>query len=86
MLLVLKLCPEDVVILLPLWINLTMGLLLLNSSQKSPFFARLDECSVRPAQIFRVQAKMSTVPPVFPDYISISYDYELRQLQSVNSR
>ena len=33
-------------------------------------------CSVRPPQIFQVQAKISTVRPVFPDYLSVSYDYE----------
>ena len=32
-------------------------------------------CYVWPPQIFKVQAKTSTVRPVFPDYLSISYDY-----------
>ena len=31
--------------------------------------------SVRPPQIFQVQAKISTVRPIFPDYLSISYDF-----------
>ena len=30
----------------------------------------------QPPQIFRVQAKISTVRPVFPDYLSVSYDYD----------
>ena len=32
---------------------------------------------MRPPQIFQAQAKISTVPPVFPDYLSVSYDYGL---------
>ena len=33
-----------------------------------------DVWSVRPPQIFHVEAKISTVRPVFSDYLSISYD------------
>ena len=32
-------------------------------------------CYARPPQVFQVQAKISTLRPVFPDYLSISYDY-----------
>ena len=45
---------------------------LASCSQQVPCF---DVCSVRPPQIFPVQAKISTVRPVFPNYISVSYDY-----------
>ena len=31
--------------------------------------------SVRPPHIFQIQAKISTVRVVFPDYLSVSYDY-----------
>ena len=51
------------------------SLSLINSSQKSSFFCCFDVCSVRPPQIFQVQVKISTVRPVFPDYLSVSYDY-----------
>ena len=34
---------------------------------------------IRPPWIFQVQAKTSTVRPVFPDYLSVSYDYGFRQ-------
>ena len=30
---------------------------------------------VQPPQNFQVQAKISTILPVFPDYLSVSYDY-----------
>ena len=39
------------------------------------FFWHFDVCSVRLAQIFQVQAKISKVAPMFPDYLSVSYDY-----------
>ena len=42
---------------------------------KVAIFCCFDVCSVRPPQIFQVQAKISTVLPVFPDYLSVSYDY-----------
>ena len=32
-------------------------------------------CPVRLPQIVQVQAKISTVRAVFPDYLSVSYDY-----------
>ena len=35
-----------------------------------------DVCLVRSLQIFQVQGKISTVRPVFPDYLSVSYDYD----------
>ena len=38
-------------------------------------FRCFDVCSVRPSQIFKVQTKISTVRPVFRDYLSVSYDY-----------
>ena len=41
---------------------------------KVAIFRCFDVCSVRPPQIFQVQAKISTVWPVFPDYISVLYD------------
>ena len=31
--------------------------------------------SVRPPKIFQVQVKMPTIRSVFPDYLSVSYDY-----------
>ena len=40
-------------------------------------FRCFDGCSVWPPQILQVQGKMSTVQPVFPDYLSVSYDYAL---------
>ena len=42
---------------------------------KVAIFRCFDVCSVLPTQIFKVQAKLSTVRPVFPDYLSVSYDY-----------
>ena len=41
-----------------------------------------DVCSVWPTQIFQVQAKKSTVRPVFPDYLSVSYDHGFAQCWS----
>ena len=43
---------------------------------KVTIFRCFDVCSVRPPQVFQVQAKISTVWPVFPDYLSVSYDNE----------
>ena len=40
-------------------------------------FRCFDVCSVRPPQIFQVQAKISAVRPVFPDYLSGFYDYPI---------
>ena len=37
-------------------------------------FCSFDVCSARPLEIFQVQAKISTIRPVFPDYLSVSYD------------
>ena len=34
-----------------------------------------DVFPVRASQKFQVQVKMSTLWPVFPDYLSVSYDY-----------
>ena len=48
---------------------------LTNSWQKPPIFRCFDVFSVRSLEIFQVQAKLSTIRPVFPDYLSISYDY-----------
>ena len=39
-------------------------------------FRCFDVFSVRPPQKFQVQAKISTIRPVFPDYLSVSYDYD----------
>ena len=47
---------------------------------KVAIFRCFDVCSVRPPQIFQVQAKISTVRPVFPDYLSVSYDYGITKL------
>ena len=43
---------------------------------KSRHFLLFDVCSIRPPQIFQVQATTSTVRPVFPDYLSVTYDYD----------
>ena len=37
-------------------------------------FYCFDVCPVQQLQIFQVQAKTSTLCPVFPDYLSVSYD------------
>ena len=42
---------------------------------KVNIFQCFDVCSVQPPQLIQAQAKISTARPVFPDYISISYDY-----------
>ena len=47
----------------------------LSNSSESHHFSRFDVFSKRPPQIFQVQAKISTIRPAFPDYLSISYDY-----------
>ena len=47
---------------------------------KVTIFCCFDVSSVWPPQIFQVQAKISTVRPVFPDYLSISYDYDYIEL------
>ena len=52
------------------------------ASEASPFFVVFDVCSVRPVQIFQVQAKISTLRPVFPDYLSVSLDATLWTLGS----
>ena len=44
---------------------------------KVAIFCCFDVCSVRPPQICQVQAKISTVRPVLPDYRSASYDYDI---------
>ena len=57
-----------------------MSFSLSNSLQKSPLWCYdvrcYDVCSVRPPQICQVQAKTSTVRPVFPEYLFVSSDYE----------
>ena len=40
-------------------------------------FCCFDVCSVQPHLIFKVEAKISTVPSVFPDYLSVFYDYDI---------
>ena len=42
---------------------------------KTTIFRCFDVLSARSPQIFQVQAKISTIPPVFPDYLSVCYDY-----------
>ena len=44
---------------------------------KVTIFRCLDVCSVRPPQIFQVQAKNIHSTTVFPDYLSVSYGYAL---------
>ena len=46
-------------------------------SLKAAIFCCFDVRPLKPPQKFQVQAKISTIPPVFPDYLSISYDYGL---------
>ena len=43
------------------------------------FHCRFDVYSVHPPQIFEVQAKISIVRPVFPDYLSVSYEYGVKK-------
>ena len=47
-----------------------------NSSQKPLFYCCFDLFSVQPPQIFQAQAKISTIRPVLPKYLSVSYEYE----------
>ena len=49
--------------------------LLSNSWQKSPFFAVLMYALYNQPRLFQVQAKISIVQPVFPEYLFVSYDY-----------
>ena len=49
-------------------------------------FGCFDVYSVRPSQIFQVQAKISTVRPVFSDYLSVSYDYGVNELLNDESQ
>ena len=39
-----------------------------------------EELTVQPPEIFQVQAKVSTIRPVFPDYLSVTYDCGARNL------
>ena len=52
---------------------------------KVTIFCCFDVCPVWPPQIFKVQAKIS-VQLVFPDYLSISYDYAFINVYSTNYR
>ena len=45
---------------------------------KATIFRCFDLCSVRPPQIFQIQAKIWTIRPVFPDYLSVSNGYGFR--------
>ena len=47
------------------------------SFTKVTIFCYFDVCSVRPPKIFHIQGKISTVQSVFPDYLSLSYDYDI---------
>ena len=53
---------------------------------KAAIFCCFDVYPVRPPQKFQVQAKISTKWPVFPDYLSASYDYDLRKYLASFSR
>ena len=46
-----------------------------NSSLKAAIFRCFDLFPVRPSQKFQVQAKISTIRSVFPDYFSVSFNY-----------
>ena len=50
---------------------------------KATIFCCFDVFSAQPPQIFQAQAKISTTRPVLPDYLSVSYDYELTHLKKV---
>ena len=47
---------------------------------KATIFCRFDVFSVRPPQIFQVQAKIAIIRSVFSEYFSVSYDYGARNL------
>ena len=47
---------------------------------KATIFCSFDVFSARPRQIFQVHTKISTMRPVFPDFLSVSYDYGTRNL------
>ena len=49
-------------------------------------FGCFDVCCVWPPQIFQAQAKISTVRPVFSDYLSVSYDYGVNDLLNDESQ
>ena len=42
---------------------------------KATFFRWFDVFSARPPKIFQVQTKISTIRPLFLDYVSVSYNY-----------
>ena len=44
-------------------------------------FCCFDVCFVWPPRIFQVQGKTSTVRSVFPDYLSVSYDYDINDMR-----
>ena len=48
-----------------------------NSHCKQPFRS-FDVFPVRPARKFQVQAKRPTLRPLFPDRLSVSYDYAVK--------
>ena len=49
------------------------------SKQKLPFFTLL-MYSLYGCPRFQVQTKISTIQPVFPEYFSISYEYDKNEL------
>ena len=51
---------------------------------KATIFCCFDVFCVQPPQVFQVQMKISTIRPVFPDYLSVFYDYGLRE--EINKR
>ena len=48
-----------------------------NSHCKQPFCC-FDVFLVRPPQKFQVHDKIPTIRPLFPDYLSVSYDYVVK--------
>ena len=50
---------------------------------KATIFRCLGVFSVRPPQIFQVQTEISTIRPVFPDFLSVSCDYGLPQTPTI---
>ena len=50
------------------------------SSLKAAIFLCFDVFPLQPTQKFQVQAKISRIWPVFPDCLSVNYDYDWRYL------
>ena len=56
-----------------------------NPHCKQPFRC-FDVFPVRPPQKFQVQAKIPTIRPLFPDYLSVSYDYAVKLQTCVTNK